>query len=57
MEKLTTVLWFDKGQAREAAEFYAATFPDSYVGRGGDLEGVARLLEDGFRSGLAGDCE
>ena len=32
MEKLTTVLWFDKGQAREAAEFYAATFPDSHVG-------------------------
>lgn len=32
MEKLTTVLWFDRGQAREAAEFYAATFPDSHVG-------------------------
>lgn len=32
MEKLTTVLWFDKGQARAAAEFYAATFPDSHVG-------------------------
>ncbi len=31
MEKLTTVLWFDRGQAREAAEFYAATFPDSHV--------------------------
>lgn len=36
MEKLTTVLWFDKGQAREAAEFYAATFPDSHVGHGAD---------------------
>lgn len=32
MSKLTTCLWFDKGQAREAAEFYAKTFPDSHVG-------------------------
>jgi predicted 3-demethylubiquinone-9 3-methyltransferase (glyoxalase superfamily) len=30
--KMATCLWYDFGQARKAAEFYASVFPDSSVG-------------------------
>lgn len=46
-DRMTTCLWFD-GNAEQAANFYAATFPNSSVGR------VQRSPAD-YPSGKAGD--
>src|ERR1700710_809220 len=46
--KITNCVWFDKGEARKAAEFYASVFPTSRVGS-------AMAAPGDFPSGKEGD--